>query len=100
MSKISIPAEDAAVMEKMAKDLRKYKDSPIKFRNELYASLIYMYNLGIRSVIGGEVVETGRCVHIEEGSQWEMTCPFCGETYDIDMEAMLPKNDDGMCVNK
>lgn len=85
----ALPESVQKDMAKMTKELRSHYDKPVDFKRYFYSALIKMYNEGIAAAMGGEVVEEGRCVNIDKGIEYEVICPCCGETFDINLEGML-----------
>lgn len=90
----SMPEQAKQDITKLAKELLKYTGKPYQFKRMLVTVCEKMYAEGIAAALGGNVVESGRCINVDYGEKYEMTCPYCGETYDIDIEAMLPDDED------
>lgn len=88
-----LPQEIKDACEGMAKDLLDTVRKPYKFKRMLQTICEKMYNEGVASVVGGDVVENGRCLVIERGTKWFIDCPHCGNTLEIDVESMLPKEE-------
>lgn len=78
---------------KLSKKLLEYKDKPYMFKRILSTICEKMYAEGMAAALGGDVVEAGRCINIDYGEKYVMTCPYCGEMFDINIEAMLPEED-------
>lgn len=88
-----------ADIAKLSKILRGYISKPYMFNRVLASICEKMYAEGIAAVTGGEVVETGRCINVDYAEKYFMQCPYCGESFDIDLKPLLGDEGEGYAVN-
>lgn len=87
-----LPFDQKEAVSIDAKQLRDCINKPYLFKRTLASFMAQMYNFGIADALGGEPVDEGRCVIVDQNTIYTTVCPHCGAEVGVNMEDYIEQS--------